>query len=267
MKVGTSAGFIGLRATSGATAMTRDSLAGDTQAPAPSLAQQINDWRQVQAKALTSASSGSSQAALEKAGMLRQRLEMLKAMLLFASPEMARSIAAQLKGIASQLAALGKSVGAATASGALPTASAAAVGATGASVAAADPPVDSDAAQGEASAAAAPDESLPDAKSDSQSDSRSNSPDDPAAQDKALRKTLQDARALLKVLIERVKAKLRQGERDARLELESARKDLAELDQALATPQAGLYTAQGGEPAVSTALSPSSAGARVDLRV
>lgn len=263
MKVGTSAGFAALRVSTGVPARARDSLAGGAQAPAPSLAQQINDWQQAQDKALASTRSGASQAALEKAGMLKQRLEMLKAMLLFASPEVAKSIAVQLKSIAGQLAALGKNVGAGTGGAATATTAAAQVPASGAAEAAAAgatveavAPADSAAAEEEAGAAdAAPEES--------RSESRTTSPDGSATQDKALRQALQEARALLKVLIERVKAKLRQGDRDARLELDAARKDLANLDQALVAPQTGLYTAQGGAQSSATTLPPSAAG--VDL--
>lgn len=60
---------------------------------------------------LPSSKELSQQRASEKVGSLRQRIEMLKAMMRFASPERLKSIAKELKSIANQLASAAKLLG------------------------------------------------------------------------------------------------------------------------------------------------------------
>ena len=187
MKVNASSSFLGLRAVSTVSVRSGRSVANEaeTQDANNPLAKLIKDWHEAQANARPTNRFNPRQAALEKAAMLKQQLEMLKAMLIFASPAMAKAIAQQLKGIASELAALGKSG----------------------------------------------------------SDSAKAGESTQKSEDNALRRSIADAKRLLKELILRVKAKLREGDDDARRDLQAAEKSLANLDSETSP---GLYTALGG---------------------
>nr|WP_297459160.1 hypothetical protein [uncultured Halomonas sp.] len=58
------------------------------------------------------------QAKMNKVGFLQQRLEALKMLLLYASPEQAKAIVEELKSIAKELASVAKSLGSSSGSGA-----------------------------------------------------------------------------------------------------------------------------------------------------
>jgi hypothetical protein len=248
MKVGSSSNLFALRALS---ANASASSAGSSTAPADnSLAERIKAWQE--ARVGQSASNSSPrQAALEKAAILKRRLEMLKAMLLFASPEAAKSIASQLKGIAGELAALGKSLGGggggggatiATSSIALPggeTASAATAAETDTDQAAA--PTSTEQANAGQTTEAADANNVSD--EDDADEQALPGESTPKSDDSALRKAIADAKRLLKELILRTKAKLQEGDAQARRDLQAAEKRLADLDSMTG---AGLYTALGG---------------------
>ena len=245
MKVGSSSNLFALRALS---ANASASSAGNSSAAADnSLAERIKAWQEARVGQSASKSSP-RQAALEKAATLKRRLEMLKAMLLFASPEAAKSIASQLKGIAGELAALGKSLGGggattATSGIALPggeTASAATTATVDSEQTEipADQPDSTNAEQ--TSEAEIADDA---AGENSATDSTPPGESAPKTDDSALRKAIADAKRLLKELILRTKAKLQEGDAQARRDLQAAEKRLAELDSMTG---AGFYTALGG---------------------
>jgi hypothetical protein len=76
-------------------------------------AKRLEDMRSAleRLRAMPSASISAKQAAAERAAKLKQRLDMLKQMMIGASPAQARAMAAQLKDIAKELASLGKNLG------------------------------------------------------------------------------------------------------------------------------------------------------------
>jgi len=280
MKVSASSSFFELRVVRGFSVKTGVSVASGAEMEGENskLSEHINARREVQANAASAFKSNPKQAALDKAAILKRRLEILKAMLLFASPEAAKSIARQLKGIAGELASLSKSVGA-SASGsaalAVPTAAPSDGEATG-SVATVEasveeavvqttispPSTDSDTQQNDDGSNIVGEKSGDEATKAGESTQKSG--------DNALRKAVEDAKRLLKELILRVKAKLLEGDDEARRDLQAAENSLAELDRALAQEtSANLYTAGGGltPDAAGTDLSLSSAGASVDVSV
>lgn len=253
MKVGSSSDLFALRALSASTSASSLGRAAEAAAD-NSLAERIKAWQEARAN-LSASRSSPRQAALEKAAILKRRLEMLKAMLLFASPEAAKSIASQLKGIAGELAALGKSLGGGSAAPVTPSvalASGETSGATAASEPAEMPAEPADTADAEQAAAeAADDAAAPDSAENQTPAGESTQNSD----DSALRKAIADAKRLLKELILRSKAKLQEGDAQARRDLQAAEKSLADLDS---MSSAGLYSAVGG-------LDPAMAGASVDV--
>lgn len=269
MKVDSSSNLFALRTLSASANVS--SPGRSTEAGADDLlAERIKVWREARVDQSASRTSP-RQAALEKAAILKRRLEMLKAMLLFASPEAAKSIASQLKGIAGELAALGKSLGGggatiATPSIALPgdeTASAATT-ATVNNEQTEMPAEQPDSTNAEQTSEA---EIADDAAGEkSATDSAQPGESTPKSDDGALRKVIADAKRLLKELILRTKAKLQEGDAQARRDLQAAEKRLADLDSMTG---AGLYTALGGlaADAGTAELSQASAlsGASIDI--
>ena len=282
MKVGSSSSFFDLRVVRSRSAKTEAAIANgaETEASQAPFAEHLKDWHEERSNGVSASNSKTKQAALDKAAILKRRLEMLKAMLLFASPEVAKSIARQLKGIASELASLGKNVGgnsSASATLAVPgtmsaasettSATASAEAGTDEAVAptAADPArASSDAQQSDA----ASDDDVAGEKAGNASAKSGEST--PKSDDGALRKAIDEAKHLLKQVILGVKAKLKEGEEEARRDLQTAENSLAELDRALAQEaSAGLYTAGGGLTAelgaAELSLSSALAGASVDV--
>jgi len=200
-------------------------------------------------KSLNTFTYNAKQAATNKAGLLKQRLEMLKAMLLHASPELAKSLARELKSIAHELASLAKSIGGSSPSSVSTTGntSAAVVSdTTSAEIdAAASDPVSQDLDTGTVARA--------DTGSSEDSARASNKTTDALLEnvdrdgdDKTLRAALAKARKLLKEVIEQLKARINRGDKDARRDIEAAEKSLDKLDQSLAGGwQSSFYTASG----------------------
>ncbi|MBP8278734.1 MAG: hypothetical protein KAX55_17770 [Propionivibrio sp.] len=241
------------------------------------IAKQLKDWQEARnnVKALSAFKHNPKQAALEKAGMLRQRLEMLKEMLRFATPEMAKALAQELKSIAKELKALGQSVGnnsstsmistsgaeAAVPAEALSAASATASAETTANETATEESSDADAAEeGDASTQ----------ELGKRTDNAGESAD--GIDNDSLRKVLRDTGQLLKALIERLKAKLREGDKEAKRDLQAAEKSLADLDKTLSQNSGtGFYTAQGNAGAETigsfTTVTPTLMGNAVNISV
>lgn len=215
------------------------------------VAKQFKDWQETRESitALSTFKHNPKQAALKKAGMLRQRLEMLKEMLRFATPEMAKALAQELKSIAKELKALGQSVGnssstsmtstsgaeSAVPAEALSAASATASAETTANETATEESKDADAAE------------VADASTQELGKRTDNAEESADGIDNdSLRKVLRDTGQLLKALIERLKAKLREGDKEAKRDLQAAEKSLADLDKTLSqNSRSGFYTAQG----------------------
>ena len=232
-----------------------------TAAPDKAIAEQISAWREARLSQ-PSLTSSPRQAALDKAAILKRRLEMLKAMLLFASPEAAKSIASQLKGIAGELAALGKSLGGGSNAAPVTPSVALASGEAGGeapSAAVANEPAEAVDPEHAAAVEAADEAAAPDRAEDEAQPGVATQKSD----DSALRKAIADAKRLLKALILRTKAKLQDGDAQARRDLQAAEKSLADLDS---MTDAGLYSAAGGlDPAMAgVELSLALTGASVD---
>lgn len=284
MKVSTSPSFFEPRVVRSLSAKSGASTTSGTEtetSKAP-LAELLKDWQEARSNRASAFNSTPRQAAPDKAAILKRRLEMLKAMLLFASPEAAKSIAHQLKGIASELASLGKSVGGSSSSGGatltVPGATSAG-GETASATATAEASTDeavapttadpanasSDAQQSDVASA----DDVADKNDDN--DGARSSESTQKSDDSALRKAIEDAKRLLKELILRVKAKLQEGDEEARRDLQTAENGLAELDRALAQEtSASLYTAGGGvtaELGAELSLSSALAGTSVDVSV
>ena len=268
MKIGSSSDLFALRALSASASASSPGRAAEAAAD-NSLGERIKAWQEARVN-LSASRSSPRQAALEKAAILKRRLEMLKAMLLFASPEAAKSIASQLKGIAGELAALGKSLGGGGATTATPSV-ALPGGETVGSAATAE--TDSDQAAAQASTEQADAGQTTEAE-DANKASGENTAHEQAqpgestqkSDDSALRKAIADAKRLLKELILRTKAKLQEGDVQAKRDLQAAEKRLSDLDS---MTEAGLYTALGGLSADTSAaelsLAPTLSGASVDV--
>ena len=267
MKVSSSSHLFALRTLSSSAVVP---AAGEPNAATTdnTLAEQVSAWREARLSQ-PSLTSSPKQAALDKAAILKRRLEMLKAMLLFASPEAAKSIASQLKKIAGELAALGKSLGGGAAAQVTPNVALAGgetAGETTSAAVASEPaemPAEPTAAANTEQAAAAQ-VADDDADQDSAEDGTPAGESTQKSDDSALRKAIADAKRLLKELILRTKAKLQEGDAQARRDLQAAEKSLAELDS---MSDAGLYSAAGGlDTAMAGAeLSLTLTGASVDV--
>ncbi len=192
-------------------------------------------------------------AAASKIASLRQRLQMLRAMLQGASPADAKAIARQLKALASELASLARGLGGGSSS----NDTAAAAGSDGE---AATPP---EGAQDEGGSVAAADpDSTPSAAPASSDDSASTPATGTTAAtaeakpgvsentgrqtDDDLRAQLRDLRLLLRDIVNRLKARLA-GDKGADDALGEIERRLGELDATLGEgADNGLYAADGG---------------------
>lgn len=248
-------------------------------------------------RALPGPEASAKQAAREKVGWLKQRLEALKMMLLHASPEQAKALAQELKSIAKALSSAGQSLGAGAGEGGTPssaagaatdgaatdgaaTDSAAADGAASADAATdgaatADAAADGAATDGATAAlAAAEGEAAPETGGDK--DAAAVDGGDPRAaadsDEQALRALLRDARKLLREVVGLLRPKLAAADKEAKLDLHAAEKSLADLDQRLAQGSGDdFYTAQGDlDPRVAAGgipASPALSGVNIDLSV
>ncbi|HAA45477.1 MAG: hypothetical protein XD36_2130 [Halomonas sp. 54_146] len=231
----------------------------------------------------------SQQQATDKVGFLRQRLEMLKAMMAFASPEQLKNMAKELKSIARELAGAAKLLNNQGGSGAgmttipsmVPTAAAPTTVAqtSGADSAAAqagsdEPPqatVSSDAQQAEANAKTAEEDAEKAAKQEAEKaagepegdestelgllpslpnliqneDNRSKS-NGPSASEHILRGVLTDAQKELREVVNALKIRLSEEDKEARRELKKAEEVMDKTDQVVAASTSdALYSSLG----------------------
>jgi hypothetical protein len=209
----------------------------------------------------------SKQDSMNKVGVLRQRLDALKAMLLHASPEQAESLTRQLKNIAGELASVAKSLGAGNGGQAAAPSGAEMVNA---------PPdeqasVESTVAGGRPAATeAGPTSTKTDetiggrsdatlvSRGENKSDSfvatsgesgQKNSGGDSSSQETGgavLRGLLLDAKKLFKEVVDMLKPKLAAAGKDAKEDMQAIEKSMSELDSALQQGSASsLYSEQG----------------------
>lgn len=212
--------------------------------------QQMKESRQGVAR-LNTFTRSAKQAAISKAGMLKQRLEMLKEMLLHASPEAAKSLARELKSIAHELASLAKSVGGASSSSVATTENATEETATETTSAEIDSTAVDVASEELAGATAGNEEAAASEDTEPASDRKSGTSlesgeRDGDEDDDTLRAILLKAKRLLKEVINQLKAKIDAGDEEAKRDFEAAEKSLGKLDQSLAGgAQSSFYTASG----------------------
>ena len=206
------------------------------------------------------------QNSMSRVNMLKERLEALKKMLLHASPELARILARELKTIAKELSSIAKSMeGGSQSAVSIPVTPEVATSATNESGNA------SAEAQSAATALAAVDKAVSGAKDADQANEDQAKPGESTAislaknsadsrqagqnnGDSDLRDALQEAKKLLKEVIGMLKAKMAlaaneakmsKEEKQAKHDLQSAEKSLAEMDQALSQSGSELYSALG----------------------
>ena len=212
------------------------------------------------------------QNSMSRVNMLKERLEALKKMLLHASPELARILARELKTIAKELSSIAKSMeGGSQSAVSIPVTPEVATSATNESGNA------SAEAQSAATALAAVDKAVSGAKDADQANEDQAKPGESTAislaknpadsrqagqnnGDSDLQNVLQEAKKLLKEVIGMLKAKMAlaaneakmsKEEKQAKYDLQSAEKSLAEMDQALSQSGSELYSALG-EPGVAS---------------
>ncbi|MFZ2269660.1 MAG: hypothetical protein WAV95_18945 [Azonexus sp.] len=216
-------------------------------------------------------------AATERANMLKRRLDMMKQMLIGASPEMAKRIAAQIKSIAKELASIGKTLATGGGNTAPTPGNSSVTPAVGNAAGEAQPPTDSEAAAGaaasEVQAVASADaaentsndgqheggESLSasqrdglaayaaqSAQSSGDSQGTKENDDQEKAADKALKKALSEAANALRQLI----AMLRNKIGAAHKEVQEAAAHLREIERNIA----GTDTASPAPPAAVAAV-------------
>ena len=207
---------------------------------------------------LPSPKEASQQQATQKVGFLRQRIEMLKAMMAFASPQQLKNMAKELKSIAGQLAGAAKQLGdsgGGMGSIAIPSLATLASGQEGSgqeNVAQVVQQAEAEAntAQEEANKAAALEAeqdtsgSAEDAEEEgialaasatslTQNDSRSASKS-PSVSEHILRGALTDAQKELREAVSALKIRLREEDKEARRELQKAEKEMRKTDEAIA---------------------------------
>jgi len=234
---------------------------------------------------LPSPKEASQQQATDKVGFLRQRIEMLKAMMAFASPEQLKNMAKELKSIARELAGAAKLLSNQGGGGAgmtaipsmVPTAAAptTVAQASGADSAAAqtggdesaEATVSSDAQQAEANAQTAEEEAeqeaekaagepeddesselglLPSLPSPIQNEDNRSKSNGASASEHALRGVLTDAQKALREAVNELKIRLSEEDKEARRKLKKAEEAMEKTDQAVAASSSdALYSSLG----------------------
>lgn len=197
--------------------------------------------------------------AKERIAFLKQRLDELKALLRYASPEQAKALASQLRSIASQMASAAKAAaGSGGQSGALSvtsgvtasvttgvatskassaaetsasTATAVAATSTATSSTTAATPTRPNTDEGETQTSDAPAEAGQ-AEAGKDADQRPLSKDGPSAKgdDNSLRELLEEAKKSLREAINKLKARLRELDAEARQDVAAAEKSLSDIE-------------------------------------
>ncbi|MGO2880129.1 MAG: hypothetical protein ACTIDT_09240 [Halomonas sp.] len=230
-----------------------------------------------QLAALPSPKESAMQNASQKVGFLKQRLETLKAMMRFASPEQLKSMAKELKSIARELGVAarqlndsgGGSAGPSvtpTVTSAQPTSVTPTASSDSAENGSADAQADAQAANATLASAEAAMANQEDEQSEHAQDAATttnNAPNEPAviitsqpqddrrsqgisASEHALRSILIDTKKELQEAMNELKIRLRQEDKEARRELKKAEEDMRKLDRTLAQSTSNaLYSSLG----------------------
>ncbi len=241
-------------------------------------------------QALPGLKDSAKQVQMNRIGLLKQRLDALKAMLRYASPEQVKAIAQEVRAIARELASVAKSLGTDSGGAAPGTAAVGATPNSARSTGGAESQAQgtkADATTAEADTATANAQATGDAGDAAEAGNATGKADDaqastakPAEGDSAagrpaqggddagLRTLLRDAEKILKEVIGLLKARIAMAGKEARQDLNAAEKSLAELDSVLAQPgSADLYTDQGSLSGASAATDTSVASALSGLNV
>ncbi|RUR49416.1 hypothetical protein [Vreelandella populi] len=228
---------------------------------------------------LPSPKESAMQNASQKVGFLKQRLESLKAMMRFASPEQLKSMASELKSIARELGVAARHLSGGSNSTAGPTVAPSVNAAQSANSVPEVTSADSAHSEGPGSDAQGADTALANAEAaisaeikdelneqeqrlDSDDAIEKTAGESPAlgnpsqrddnrspsisASEHALRSILTDARKELQEAINELKIRLREEDKEARRELKKAEEDMAKLDRSLAQATSNaLYSSLG----------------------
>ncbi len=233
------------------------------------------------------------QNSMARVSMLKEQLEALKKMLLHASPQLARVLASQLKNIAKELASIAKGMEGGTQSAASPNISPE-------STTGAKNETGNATAEAQSTATSATDLASVDAAVSSANNAQKASEDQakpemnpavPSTQNPAngqqtkqesgdgdLRTALQEAKKLLKEIIEMLKAKMAlaaneakmsKEEKQAKDDLQAIEKSVADMDKSLSQGENALYSALG-EPGIANtggdfAVSVSTSGLNINI--
>jgi hypothetical protein len=238
-------------------------------------AKQLRDMQDAlqRMQAMPSPQNIAKQEAMNRVGMLKQRIDALKELLLYASPEQAKALARELKSIAAELSSVANSLGTSSGQGAAPNTaqlnpiisgtqlSESSTAAAGVNV-----------APGEADSATSTTQETDSGNNVEHGDDgktkvggasvvanasgRIDSGDKHSAQDgdeSALKTLLLDARKLLKEAIGMMKSKLASAGKGAKHDMQAAEKSLVELDKALSQEGGNdFYTGRGDLSASTT---------------
>lgn len=223
------------------------------------------------------------QADMNTAGLHRQRLEMLKMLLLYASPKQVEAIAEELKSIAKELAAISKSIGG-NDRGNMPSAATLNINAITATAHQDVKTAEAQAAMAEAKAA----QSMGQEASAVEADAAVyNSPpvtsdetdlgDAPRGgeslsthmeDDKALRGLLEETQKLIEEIIAILKSKLAEADREAKKDLADAEKSVNIISRSLSqTSRDTLYSALGNLLPATGTMAASAAISSMSLRI
>lgn len=218
-------------------------------------------------RAVPSIEESAKHAKRDKVGLLKQRLDALKMMLLHASPQQAKALAQELRSIAKELASIGKSLGGNSGASSIPNT--AELNVTLNSGQSTDSKLE-DSQVVEAQTASEAADSVQDTVQEGggadaaiqANHGEAEGANEPAGMstgidssgfhsaqggdDQALRALLIDARKLLKEAIGILKPNLASADKEAKQNRQAAEKSMAELDKALSQgPSNHFYTAQG----------------------
>ncbi|WP_447528391.1 hypothetical protein [Vreelandella sp. TE19] len=252
---------------------------------------------------LPSPKESAMQNAAQKAGFLKQRLETLKAMMRFASPEQLKSMASELKSIARELGAAARQLSGSGGASAGPTITPTVNAVQGANGAAPVPPsenVESDVASAEsdvksanatlASTEAAIAQENPDNEEKPEEQKRGDQPQAPgdalaqntlapsttqptertpgiSASEHALRSILTDTKKEFQEAMSELKIRLRQEDKEARRELKQAEKDMDKMDRSLAKAETNALYSTLGQLLPTPTVDASAATGSIDIKV
>lgn len=242
-------------------------------------------------QAMPSIKESAKQAKRDKVGLLKQRLDALKMMLLHAPPQQAKALSQELKSIAKELASIGTNLGASSGASSIPNVAELNVtlnrGQSTDSLLEDSQVVEAQTASMEADSVQDSAQEGGGADAAIQANHReAEGTNEPAgmptgvdssgfhsaqgSDDQALRALLIDARKLLKEAIGILKPKLASADKETKQNMQAAEKSLAELDKALSQGASNhFYTAQGdlnmSSAADSVSVPPASGGTFINL--